>query len=395
MFTSDTLNANGYFKLILTTQSGTQPEGLTFPSVPGLYQVSFNVDPVSSTSFIIYNQMYIEVYGTAFSTLSITAMSTIPGSENVIWFKITPSTQILATQQIVVEFPTKDNSASGLVLFTNDLGYGLTDGNVIKTDIIGGDFNNGFMTCQLFNGDSTHSKSAKIVCGQFTSSISTSQLLFFAIKIINPSINGGRSQVSIPLFVYSNEQGTNYKTNFNVYDNAVYLQSYYVDYTNPGSISASNNMQTSGTTIDMITRNYQQLNAGDYYVLVFGFPLRNNGLVSNGCSWPGGTAYGDAYYHYNLWVIVCAVTNAANPISNYFAGVTYGYGSGYPYNNTRNLRISGFYTPWYYLSSAEQRVMTYSYTFGSYTNRALLNDLFPNGSPKLASTPTFTMAAVH
>ncbi len=63
-----------------------------------------------------------------------------------------------------------------------------------------------------------------------------------------------------------------------------------------GSISTFN-LQTSGGHIDMITRNWWDLSAGQYYILFFSFPLRNNGLVSNGCTWPGGSVYGNAYYH--------------------------------------------------------------------------------------------------
>jgi hypothetical protein len=105
--------------------------------------------------------------------------------------------------------------------------------------------------------------------------------------------------------------------------------------------SQNQQLQTSGMFIDMITRNQWNLGQGDYYVVLFNFPLRVNGLQSGACTYPGGGTYGDAYYHQNLWAIVCAVTSSVNVI-----GVP---GGGYV---TRNLRISGFYTPFYYLSSA-------------------------------------------
>jgi len=56
------------------------------------------------------------------------------------------------------------------------------------------------MKCRLFYGDQTNSKNAKIVCGSFTQTITSSKLLFFAMKVKNPSIS---VQVSIPLFIYS------------------------------------------------------------------------------------------------------------------------------------------------------------------------------------------------
>lgn len=222
-------------------------------------------------------------------------MNTRPSEANLMWIKLTPTTQILTTEQIILDFPTK--STGNLVLFQNDLGTGLSDGSDIKVDIIGSDFTNTFMKCRLFWGDSTFSKSTRIVCGGFQSAISNTQLLFFAIKFTNPALNGGRVHVSIPIFIYSVEQGKTYKKNFNVYDNAVQLRSdngYNRDYA--GDISTAT-LQTSNGNIDMISRNWWDLVAGHYYILFFGFPLRKNGLVSNGCTWPGGGVYGHAYYH--------------------------------------------------------------------------------------------------
>lgn len=104
---------------------------------------------------------------------------------------------------------------------------------------------------------------------------------------------------------------------------------------NPGSQNGQ--LQTSGIYLDLITRNNYNINVGEYYVIFFSFPLRNNGVISSGCTYPGSSTYGDAIYHLNNWVIVCSVTvNAIGVPSN-------GY-------TTRNLRISGFFTPFYYLS---------------------------------------------
>jgi hypothetical protein len=57
-------------------------------------------------------------------------------------------------------------------------------------------------------------------------------------------------------------------------------------------------LQSSSTSIDLIARNYFDIAAGSYYLLFFGFPLRRNGVVTNGCINPiNGYSYGDAYYH--------------------------------------------------------------------------------------------------
>jgi hypothetical protein len=90
-----------------------------------------------------------------------------------------------------------------MLLFSNTLGYS-QDNLDVPVDVMdsAGDFANGFMKCRVFLGDSTYSKPAKIVCGQFLSAIATNKLLFFGIKITNPALDG-RAQASLPIFVYS------------------------------------------------------------------------------------------------------------------------------------------------------------------------------------------------
>jgi hypothetical protein len=198
MFTSSTLSSANKYILTLTSQTGAQPEGLVFPSQPGKYQTSISFDVTGSGTYNIYNNLYLDVFGTPFTLLKVQAWVTIPGDPNLVWIQLTPTTTIQTFQQIVIEFPTK--SSAGATLFSNDLGTGLIDGSLIPVDVIDGDFDNTFMKCRLFYGDQTNSKNAKVVCGSFTQAITSSKLLFFAFKIVNPSIS---VQVSIPLFIYS------------------------------------------------------------------------------------------------------------------------------------------------------------------------------------------------
>ena len=142
-------------------------------------------------------------------------------------------------------------------------------------------------------------------------------------------------------------------------------------------------MQTSGSTIYLISRNVYNIYAGEYYLLFFNFPLRNNGVVSNGCTSNSGSVYGDAYYHESIWAIVCTVTSTT-------IGVP---GSG---SVTRNLYISGFYTPWYYLSSSERTVVTYAYHYNTQlTTKGTLSDGYPNEAPKTSSNPTISITPIH
>lgn len=130
--------------------------------------------------------------------LSVRSFVTLCNTMNLLWIKLTPTTTIGMNDQIVVEIPTK--GSNGWTLFANDLGTGLADGADIPFDVITGDFSNSFMNCRLFKGDQTNGKSVRVVCGGFTSSITSSQLLHFAFKVVNPTVS---PQMSIPFFIYS------------------------------------------------------------------------------------------------------------------------------------------------------------------------------------------------
>jgi hypothetical protein len=60
----------------------------------------------------------------------------------------------------------------------------------------------------------------------------------------------------------------------------------------------------------------------------------------------------------------------------------------------RTLRIEGFYTPWYYLSGAEQVIKTYHLYSYEYSYSGQLTDGFPQLNPKTSGSATFTMTPV-
>ena len=154
--------------MIITTHTGSQPEGLTYPTNTGTYKVDYNFDLDGSGSSMLHNHLYLETYGTKFSYISVTAMVTCPSHKNLIWIKLSPATTIQTTQQLVIEVPT--TAAAGQSLFANDLGSGLSDGEDMPHDILDNDFSQGFMKCRLFHGDHTNHKPARIVCAEFTES---------------------------------------------------------------------------------------------------------------------------------------------------------------------------------------------------------------------------------
>lgn len=166
---------------------------------------------------------------------------------NILWVKLTPTTPITQTDQIVIEIPTR--GSSGTTLFGNDLGTGVADGGALTTDIVGGTFTTSFMNCRLFLGDQTNYKSARVICSNFTESIENTELLWFAFKVVNPTVN---PQASIPFFIYSLNTNTMYKSNFNTVENAVYLRNTF-EVSNNDDIAnlatGNNQMQTQGTYI--------------------------------------------------------------------------------------------------------------------------------------------------
>ena len=163
------------------------------------------------------------------------------------------------------------------------------------------------------------------------------------------------------------EQGTAYYTHFDVAENAVHLRSDVATKSDvANTYSSGQRLQTSGTHIDMITRNTYSSDSSTYYLIYFGFPLRNNGVITNGCTDTSNNVYGNAIYHSNHWAIVCTFTQRN-------IGVP---GSG---STTRNLRIKSFFTPFYYLSSYEKTMLTYTYHYGTrYTSTGIITDGYPN-----------------
>ena len=53
-------------------------------------------------------------------------MCTIPSIKNLLWIKVTPTTTIQTTQQLVIEIPTK--GIDGNLLYANNLGMTYANG---------------------------------------------------------------------------------------------------------------------------------------------------------------------------------------------------------------------------------------------------------------------------
>lgn len=360
---SSTLTSTTLYQIKITTQSGTpNAEGLAFPTTAGLYKVDINFDADGARGYNIHNHLYLEVHGPTFTALKVTSFVTIPGEWNLIWVELNPTTTIATNHQLVIEIPTK--SLEGTLLFANDLGTGISNYGWVPVDMLYG-LSNGFMTCKMFQGDQTNGKSARIICGAFASSVSVGTYISFGFKVRNPSI--AVSQRSVPIIVYTEDIGQRYKTNYMLVENAILIRNdAYGTTTQSGNVRSTNYyMQTPSTNIELTALNPAAMVAGDAYVLFFNFPLRVNGKFTGACTnIAGSTVYGDAYYHWNNWVIVCMLTAGLPVVSN--AAFS-------------NFKISNFYTPWYYLSSTEYQLTAIArYIWGAYSVKIVYNDYYKN-----------------
>lgn len=164
----------------------------------------------------------------------------------------------------------------------------------------------GFMKCVFFLGSATTHQPAKIVCGNLNlgaGTIAPGQILKFGVKIKNPPTV---VQMSLPVIIYTYDPVAQVKTNFNLIDNAVYLQPPTGIVADSGNfITVGGQLQTKNEILKFTTRNTLALNIGDYYVLFMGFPLRQNGKITGGCQTAAGGAVGNVYYHWYTWAIVC------------------------------------------------------------------------------------------
>lgn len=102
MVTSSTLATTSTYTLKIKPHTGVDPEGLMFPTQAGTYKIDVSFDADLTGNFDIHNHLYLEVYGTPFTLLSAWSFITIVNNENLIWIKVTPTTPIEITHQLVI-----------------------------------------------------------------------------------------------------------------------------------------------------------------------------------------------------------------------------------------------------------------------------------------------------
>jgi hypothetical protein len=77
------------------------------------------------------------------------------------------------------------------------------------------------MKCHIHHGNQVSGIPVKIVCGNFLADITSTDILKFAIGIVNPPL--ALTQLSIPIMVYSMDPYRFTRTNFNLVNGAGYI----------------------------------------------------------------------------------------------------------------------------------------------------------------------------
>ena len=310
--------------------------------------------------------MYMDVYGTAFSELSIKQYNYLAGEYNLIWVQLVPTTPILATHQIVIEFPTLSSDQS-TPMFEDGLGLNIADGEEIPFDVFDSlPLDNAYMNCRLFHGDQSRAVPVRVVCGNILSGLVSPTFLRFALGFMNPPSLTAPSipaQISLPLLVYSYDPFLFQKTNFNLVNAAVFVYNGNAKL-NPNIpvTTASNQLQMPDDQLLLGDAHTDPLQTGDSYVIRLAFPIRVNDILT--CSFASGTIPGTAYYHERLRVIVCQVLSGVVPSQSA------------PLIQT--MTVTGFYSPWYRLADSERQVNAIA-TYSSTSTSEVINyfTLFP------------------
>lgn len=304
------LSTSRYMMILTSNDAATAgtTDGLDWPQAPGLYRVDM---AVSNNNF---QSQYIEVFGTSFSTISCYSYVVLEKEYNYLDITLVPATAIDSTNDaIVIELPTK--SSNGANIFNDDLDLGLKDFDPIPVDAVTG-APIAAMKCIFQKGYQTNGNPCKVICSEFTA-IAAGTTIRFVIRIRNPDIAAG-TDLSIPITIYSQDNGENVKTNFNVLTEGI-----YVDETQTANLVTSAVSVTPSTLFygdtgkNLVLKNEDTSTTVNYanfdvFIVVFGQPLYRQGLQTSKFTYAAGT--GDVIYLKSMNAAIL-VPATANPIA--------------------------------------------------------------------------------
>lgn len=268
----------------------------------------------------------------------------MPSDNNFIIVAVTPSTTIATNQQLIIEIPIV--SLDGQSQFSSDLGMGYKNYDDLVFDIFESDISS--MTCKVYTGESTLGSPVKIICSNFNTAITTSNTLRFGFWVFNPASS---ISMAIPVQVYAFDQPSQRKFCWSIIEAGIRILPIS---TTP--ISDIGNFQSSSpyreimsTTFSFTARNTRQMVLSDWYILKFGFDLRNtadaNGSLTYNIGFGGS---GDVIFLRNSQTILLRI--GTTPLAINSSGTT-----------APNARINSlFYNPSYQLNTAQSLIIAYA-----------------------------------
>jgi hypothetical protein len=368
-------------EMTITTLHGSGTEGIPFPTSPGTYKTEIEIKYCSTCSNTKTQAQYIEVYGADWSTLEFNSTVTIPGENNFVMLVVKPSSSITAAQQLVIEIPTV--ALDGATLFPADLGMGYKPYDRLVFDLFESSITS--MDCRVFPGSVADQQPTKIVCSSFSATVTTSMTVKMGFWMVNPTT---AVSMSIPVQIYAYDQPTGRKFVWSMVEAGIRLLPITsTPVSDLGNFAVNTAYrEISGRNLDFTTRNTKNMARYDWYIIKFGFALRQSINSNNNFLYNAGLgSSGDVIFMENCRTIMLRVG------TNDLALMT-------PGSSTINGRINGlFYVPPYQLSTAEGTIRAFAiYNSVDDCERIYYSDVFPSSLvPNEPSGPTFTITPIY
>lgn len=203
------------------------------------------------------------------------------------------------------------------------------------------------MSCNVYPGDSANYQPTKIVCSSFSSTLTSSSTIKFGFWVANPPSTVG---MSIPVQVYAYDQQLAKKFIWSIVEAGIRILPVTVTPINDlGNFVSSNPIrEIMNTHLSFTTRNTRTMVKNDWYILKFGFDLRQSGNSNGSFNYNSGLgSSGDVIFMRNCQTIMLRV--GTNNLDIIAPGAT----------NLIARITSLIYNPSYQLTSTQATIYAY------------------------------------
>lgn len=222
------------------------------------------------------------------------------------------------------------------------------------------------MTCKVYPGSAGYKQPTKIVCSNFASTVATTTLVKFGFWVVNPTTSVG---MAIPVQVYAYDQPSARKFVWSIIEGGIRVLPVTTTPINDwGNFVSSNPVrEVRSTSFSFTTRNTKSMIKNDWYIMKFGFDLRQSANSNNTFAYNSGLGgSGDIIFMRNCQTIMLRVGSTALAITT-------------PGSTSINARITSlFYNPSYQLNTLQSTIYAYIiYNSIDVCERVYYRDLFP------------------